>query len=186
VLTLDGKPHQILGVLRQDFGFGDPNLALLLPITFDRAKTFLLPVNYYGIARLRPGVTLAEADTDVARMLSIVLRSFPSPPGYSLKMFEDARMGPNLRTLKQDVVGDVGKLLWVLMGGIGFVLLIACANVANLLLVRAQGRQQELAIRAALGATPGRIAGELLFENLFLALLGGVLGLALAYAGCEF
>ena len=98
-------------------------------------------------------------------------------------MFEDARMGPNLRTLKQHVVGDVGKLLWILMGSIGFVLLIACANVANLLLVRAQGRQQELAIRAALGATPWHIASELMFENLVLALLGGVLGVALAYAG---
>jgi predicted permease len=147
-----------------------------------RAKTFLLPVNYDGIARLRPGVTLAEANADVERMLPIGLRSFPPPPGYSLKIFEDARMGPDLRTLKQHVVGDVGTLLWVLMGGIGFVLLIACANVANLLLVRAQGRQQELAIRAALGATPGRIAAVLLFENLVLALLGGVLGLAIAYA----
>jgi len=182
VITVDGKPHQILGVLREDFRFGGPNLALLFPVKFDRGKTFLLPVNYDAIARLRPSVTLAEANTDVGRMLPIVLRSFPPPPGYSLKMFEDARMGPNLRTLKQQVVGDVGKLLWVVMGGIGFVLLIACANVANLLLVRAQGRQQELAIRAALGATPGRIAAELLFENLVLALLGGVLGLALAYA----
>ena len=182
VINVDGTPHQILGVLRQDFGFGGPNLALLLPIKFDRGKTFLLPFNYDAIARLRPGVTVAEASTDVARMLPIVLRSFPPPPGYSLKMFEDARMGPNLRTLKQHVVGDVGKLLWVLMGSIGFVLLIACANVANLLLVRAQGRQQELAIRVALGATPGRIAAELLFEHLVLALLGGVLGLALAYA----
>jgi predicted permease len=182
VITVDGTPHQILGVLRQDFGFGGPNVALLLPIKFDRGKTFLLPFNYDAIARLRPGVTVTEANTDVGRMLPIALRSFPPPPGYSLKMFEDARMVPNLRTLKQHVVGDVGKLLWVLMGGIGFVLLIACANVANLLLVRAQGRQQELAIRAALGATPGRIAEELLFENLVLALLGGVLGLALAYA----
>jgi predicted permease len=182
VITVDGKPHQILGVLRQNFLFGGPNLALLLPIKFDRGKTFLTPFNYDAIARLRPGVTVAEANTDVARMLPIVLRSFPAPPGYSLKMFEDARMGPNLRTLKQHVVGDAGKLLWVLMGSIGFVLLIACANVANLLLVRAQGRQQELAIRAALGATPGRIAAELLFESLVLALLGGVLGLALADA----
>ena len=182
VINVDGTPHQILGVLRQDFGFGGPNLALLLPIKFDRSKTFLLPFNYDAIARLRPGVTLAEANTDVARMLPIALRSFPPPPGYSLKMFEDSQMGPNLRTLKQHMVGDVGKLLWVLMGSIGVVLLIACANVANLLLVRAQGRQQELAIRAALGATPGRIASELLFENLVLALLGGVLGLALAYA----
>jgi predicted permease len=182
VITVDGTPHQILGVLRQDFQFGGPNLALLFAIKFDRGKTFLLPFNYDAIARLRPGVTVAEANTEVARMLPIVLRSFSPPPGYSLKMFEDARMGPNLRTLKQDVVGDLGKLLWVLMGGIGLVLLIACANVANLLLVRAQGRQQELAVRAALGATPRRIAAELLFENLVLALLGGVLGLALAYA----
>jgi predicted permease len=182
LLTVDGKPHQILGVLRQNFDFGGPNLALLLPIKFDRGKTFLTPFNYDGIARLRPGVTVAEANMDVARMLPTVLQSFPPPPGYSLKMFEDARMEPNLRTLKQHVVGDVGKLLWVLMGGIGFVLLIACANVANLLLVRAQGRQQELAIRAALGATAGRIAVELLFESLVLALTGGVLGLTLAYA----
>jgi len=182
VITVDGTPHQVLGVLRQDFRFGGPNVALLLPIKFDRGKTFLLPFNYDAIARLRPGVTVAEANTDVGRMLPIVLRSFPLPPGYSLKMFEDARMVPNLRTLKQHVVGEVSKLLWVLMGSIGFVLLIACANVANLLLVRAQGRQQELAIRAALGATPWRIATELLFENLVLALLGGVLGLALAYA----
>jgi predicted permease len=181
-ITVDGTPHQVLGVLRQDFGFGGTNVALLLPIKFDRGKTFLLPFNYDAIARLRPGVTLAEANADVGRMLPIALRSFPPPPGYSLKMFEDARMVPNLRTLKQHVVGEVSKLLWVLMGGIGFVLLIACANVANLLLVRAQGRQQELAIRAALGATPWRIAADLLFENLVLALLGGVLGLALAYA----
>lgn len=181
MVTVDGTPHQILGVLRQDFRFGGANLAMLLPIKFDRGKTFLTPFNYYGIARLKPGVTSAEANTDVARMLPIVLGSFPPPPGYSLKMFEDARIGPNLRTMKQDVVGDVGDVLWVLMAGIGFVLLIACANVANLLLVRAQGRQQELAIRAALGASPGRIAMELLFENVVLALLGDVLGLALAY-----
>ena len=79
------------------------------------------------------------------------------------------------------MVGNVDKLLWVLMGGIGLVLLIACANVANLLLVRAEGRQQEFAIRAALGATRGRIASELLAESLILAAFGGVLGLGLAY-----
>ena len=180
-ITVDGTLDQIIGVLRQDFRFGGPDLALLLPIKLDRAKTFLTPFNYDAVARLRPGVTVAQANADVARMLPIVLRSFPPPPGYSLRMFEDARIEPNLHTLKQDVVGDVGKVLWVLMGGIGLVLLIACANVANLLLVRAEGRQQELAIRAALGATQGRIAAELLFESLILALLGSVLGLVLAY-----
>src|SRR2546426_6507287 len=181
-ITVDGTLRQLIAVLPRDFRFGGDDLALLLPVQLDRAKTFLTPFNYDFIARLKPGVTLAEASADVARMLPIVLRSFPPPPGYSLKMFQDARIGPNLRMLKQDVVGDVGNVLWVLMGGIGLVLLIACANVANLLLVRAEGRQQELAIRSALGASRGRIAAEMLFESLILALLGSVLGLGLAYA----
>ena len=181
-ITVDGDSRQIIGVLPQDFRFGGPELALLLPVRFDRPKTTLGRYSFDSVARLRPGVTLEQANADVARMLPIVLRSFPPPPGYSLKMFEDARIGPNLRTLKQDVVGDVGKVLWVLMGGIGLVLLIACANVANLLLIRAEGRQQELAIRAALGASRGRIAAEMLFESLVLALFGSVLGLGVAYA----
>jgi predicted permease len=181
-ITVDGTLRQIIGVLPQDFRFGGPDLALLLPIQGDRAKTFLGHYSFDSVARLKPGVTLEQANADVARMLPIVERSFPPPPGYSLKLFEDARIGPNLRTLKQDVVGDVGKVLWVLMGGIGLVLFIACANVANLLLVRAEGRQQELAIRSALGASRGRLAAEMLFESLILALLGSVLGLALAYA----
>jgi predicted permease len=137
--------------------------------------------SYEALARLRPGVTMAQASADVARMLPIVNRTFPAPDGFSVKLFEQARIAPNLRPLKQDVVGDVGKVLWVLMGSIAMVLLIACANVANLLLVRVEGRRQELAIRAALGAGWGRIAAQLLFESVILGLLGSVLGLALAY-----
>jgi predicted permease len=115
-------------------------------------------------------------------MLPIVMSSFPAPPGFSIKLFAEARIGPNLRPLKQDVVGDVGNVLWVLMGSIVIVLLIACANVANLLLVRMEGRRQELALRAALGAGWARIAGELLLETVVLGLSGGALGLGLAYA----
>src|SRR5215472_9137050 len=181
-ITVDGSLRQIIGVLRQDFRFGGSDLAVLLPLQLDRAKTSLGRFSFNSVARLKPGVTLAQANADVARMLPIVLRSFPPPPGYNLKMFDEARIGPNLRPAKQDVVGDVGKVLWVLAGGIGLVLLIACANVANLLLVRAEGRQQELAIRAALGASRGRITAEMLFESLILALLASVLGLGLAYA----
>ena len=180
-ISVDGELRQIIGVLPQEFRFGGADLALLLPLQFDRAKTTLGRYSFNSVARLRPGVTLAEASADVARMLPIVERSFPPPPGLSLKLFEDARIGPDLRTLKQDVVGDVGKVLWVLMGGLGLVLLIACANVANLLLVRAEGREQELSIRAALGASRVRIAAELFLESLILALLGSVLGLGLAY-----
>ena len=181
-ITLDGKPHVVIGVLPQRFSFLDQDVpALILPFKFDRSKTFLGNFSYEGIARLRAGATLAQASSDVARMLPTVERSFPPPPGYSLKMFEDARIGPNIRSLKQDVVGDVGSVLWVLMGTIGMVLLIACANVANLLLVRVEGRQQELAIRSALGASWGRIAAELLFESVILGLAGSALGLGLAY-----
>jgi predicted permease len=96
-------------------------------------------------------------------------------------MFADAHFGPRIRPLKNVVVGDVGKVLWVLMGSIGMVLLIACANVANLVLVRVEGRRQELAIRAALGARWTRIAAELLLESTILGLLGSVAGLGLAY-----
>src|SRR5207248_5446845 len=97
------------------------------------------------------------------------------------RAFENWRVSPALQPLKQAVVGNVSSVLWVLMGTIGMVLLIACANVANLLLVRAESRQQELAIRAALGAGSKRIARELLMESVTLGILGGVGGLGLAF-----
>ncbi len=179
---MDGNPRAIIGVLPEGFSFLDrTNLAMLLPLKLNREKTFLAGFMYWGIARLKPGVTLAQATADVARMLPIVHRSFPMPPGLSLKILEEARLEPNVRPLKQEVVGDVGKVLWVLLGGISLVLVIACANLANLLLVRAESRRQELAIRSALGASRGRIAAELLFESLILALFGGLFGLGLAY-----
>lgn len=181
-LVTDGKGRQIIGVLPQNFHFLDwEDPALILPFGFDRNKTHLGNFSFNGIARLKPGVTLAELNADMARMLPIVLSSFPAPPGFSIKLFEDARIGANARPLKQSVVGDVGNALWVLMGSIAMVLLIACANVANLLLVRVEGRRQELALRAALGAGWGRIAGELMLESLLLATLGGAFGLGLAY-----
>jgi predicted permease len=181
-IRIDGKPHIVIGVMPQRFHFLDrDDLAMLLPLQFDRNKTYLGNFSYEGIARLKPGATIAQANADVARMLPIVMRSFPPPPGFSLELFKKAHIGPDVHPLKQDVIGNVSTLLWVLMGSIGMVLLIACANVANLLLVRAEGRQQELTLRAALGATRRQIAGELLLESLVLGLLGSILGLALAF-----
>src|SRR6202012_5419059 len=92
---------------------------------------------------------------------------------------------PALRPLKEEVIGSLGKILWILMGSIGVVLLIACANVANLLLVRAEGRQQEFAVRIAIGASWGRLASALLTESVLLGLLGGVTGLFIAYGALQ-
>ncbi|HUA17576.1 MAG TPA: ABC transporter permease [Bryobacteraceae bacterium] len=181
-LEVDSQPRTIIGVMPQNFQFENWQADLILPMRFDRNKIFLGQFSYQGIARLKPGITLQQANADVARMLPIWIRSWPTPPGFSRALFENARFAPKLQPLQQEVVGDIGATLWVLMGTLGLVLLIACANVANLLLVRAESRQQELAIRAALGAGWERIAREMLLESLTLGVLGGVLGLALAYA----
>src|SRR6476619_401739 len=166
----------------QDFHFLDQeDPAMLVPFQFDRGKIFLGNFSYFTIARLKPEATIEQARADVERMLPTVLASFPAPPGFSLKMFEAARLGATVTPLKSRVVGDVGKLLWVLMASIGLVLLIACANVANLVLVRVDGRRQELAVRSALGASWKHIASELLTESVVLGILGSLLGLAIAY-----
>src|SRR5260370_1163679 len=180
-LTINGKITSVAGVMPQSFHFLDEKPDLLLPMRFDRAKVHLGNFSYRGIARLKPGVTMAQANADVARMLPIVNRKFTPPPGFSAKLFEEAGIQAAVRPLRNDVVGELATCLWVLMGSIGVVLLIACANVANLLLVRAEGRQQELAVRMALGAGSRRIAGVLLTETLLLRVLGGIVGLGLAF-----
>jgi predicted permease len=181
-MTVDGKPREIIGVLPRGFHFLDEQRAeLFLPFQWDRNKTKLGNFSENGLARLKPGVTMTQASTDMARLLPVVVRSFPAPDGFSSSLFEKARIAPNLRPLKQDVVGNVGNVLWVLMGSIVLVLLVACANVANLLLVRVEGRRQELAIRSALGAGWGRIASDLFFESIVLGVSGSLIGLALAY-----
>ena len=184
-IMVDAKAHEVIGVLPEDFLFLDFRPSLVLPQQFDRGKVVLGNFSYRGVARLKKGVTIAQANDDVGRMLPHVLEKFPAPPGFSVKMLEQARIGPDVRPLEQDVIGDVAGSLWVLMGTVGMVLLIACANVANLLLIRAEARQQELAIRAALGAGTGRVAGELLLESVTLGVCGGALGLGLAYAGLK-
>jgi putative ABC transport system permease protein len=181
-LLVDGRARDIIGVMPERFHFLDRKPALILPLRLDPNKTFLGNFSYQGVARLKPGVALTQANADVTRMLPIAMARFPPFPGFSAKMFEEARLGAALRPLKDDLVGEIGSVLWVLMGTIGLVLLIACANVANLLLVRAEGRQQELAIRAALGAGRGHIVRELLLESVTLGVFGGVAGLGVAYA----
>jgi predicted permease len=179
-VILDGKPREIIGVLPDAFRFLDRDVSLLVPYRLDRSKVVIGQFSYLGLARLKPGQTIEQARADAARLIPIALRKFPPFPGATLAMFEKANLTPQLRSLKDYLVGDVRNALWVLMGTIGLVLLIACANVANLLLVRAESRQQELAVKAALGASSRRIVGELLSESLTLAALGGLVGVALA------
>jgi predicted permease len=181
-ITMDGKSRQIVGVLPRNFHFLDFNdAALVIPMQWDRSKIKLGNFGVRALARLKPGVTMHQASADMTRLLPITFRSFAPPEGFSINLFQKAQFAPSLRPLKQDVVGDIGKVLWVLMGSIAMVLLVACANVANLLLVRVEGRRQELAIRSALGAAWGRTAGELLFESLILGVVGSLIGLGLAY-----
>jgi predicted permease len=182
-IIVDGKAHQVIGILPKNFHFLDSDdRGVMLPVQWDRSDIHLGNYSYEAIARLKPGVTLQQANADLARLLPLVMNRFPAPEGFSIKIFQQAQIGPNVRPLKQDVVGDVGNTLWVLMGSIGMVLLIACANVANLLLVRVEGRRQELAVRGALGASRGRLAAELLLESMVLGFLGSAIGLGLAYA----
>ncbi len=184
-LVVEGRPREIIGVLPRSFRFLNEDPSILTPFRLDRSEIFVGNFSYQAVARLKPGVSLEQANADVARMIPLAVESFPLPPGFTPEMLDEARLGPDVHPLADDVIGDVANVLWVLLGTVGIVLLIACANVANLFLVRAEGRQQELAIRAALGAGRRQIARELLSESLLLGIVGGALGLVLAYGGLQ-
>ncbi len=182
-IIVDSRPKEVVGVMPRGFRFGNVEADVIWPAAFDRGRLTLGGFNYQGVARLRPGVTIAQASADMARMVPIWMSSWSDGPGTSSRAYETWKITPALRPLKQDVVGGVIDVLWVVMATIGLVMLIACANVANLLLVRAEVRQRELSLRAALGAGRGRIVGSLLIESVLLGLMGGALGVGLAYAG---
>jgi predicted permease len=182
-ITLDSRPKEIVGVMPQGFEIVNADADIIFPLAFDRGRFALAGFNYQGVARLKPGVTVAQANADMARMVPIWMNSWSDGPGTDSHAYEAWNIAPDLRPLKQEVVGSVADALWVVMATIGLVMLIACANVANLLLVRAEVRQKELSLRAALGASRGRIVQGLLVESVLLGVLGGALGIALAYAG---
>lgn len=182
-VLVDGRPREVIGVLPEGFRFLRHNPELLLPFRFNRAEIFIGNFSYQAVARLKPGTSIDEANANIARLLPNIPDNFRLPPGFSREMYDDIKIGPLVRPLAADVVGDIGNVLWILLGTVAIVLLVACANVANLFLVRAEGRQQELAVRTALGASRRQVIASLMSEAMAISVLGGAIGLALAYGG---
>jgi putative ABC transport system permease protein len=175
-MTIDSRPREVIGVMPASFTFGGVPIDLIVPLRINLAQPPAV-YGYRALARLRKGVSVTQGNADIGRMLPIFLERYVGHRMDALHLL------PAVRPLKEDIVGDVGQILWILLGSISILLLIACANVANLLLVQAEGRGQELAVRTALGAGWVHIARALMAESLTLSLLGGLLGLGLAYGG---
>jgi len=178
LLEIDGVSCEVVGVMPARFEFPDGHTALWLPLPMDPAHTRSATFDLRGIGRLKDGVSPRAAEADLQRLLPGVPGEFPGR--LTAQAIEMIRMTAVVRPLRDLVVGSVTRALWIVLGAAAFLLLIACANVANLFLVRSEERQHDLAVRRALGAGRGTIVAEFLAEGLLLAGLGGGLGLLLA------
>jgi putative ABC transport system permease protein len=181
-LMIDGEPRTVIGVMPAGFDFPDGQPRLYLPLALDTATANVGNFSVDAVARLR-------ADADPARAAAAMRLALEQLAGDAevaafIAFAERARLAPVVTPLHQRIIGDeVSRALWILLGTVGFVFLIACANVTNLFLVRAESRQKEMAVRAALGAGRPGLVGHYLAESTVLAALGGVLGLGLAWVG---
>jgi putative ABC transport system permease protein len=178
-ITVDGRPREVIGVMPPRFNYVGEPMDLILPLQIDMANPSS-DFAYRAVARLKPGMTVADANADVGRMLPLYIEKYV--PGNRM---EPLHLEPAVRPLKEDVVGNVDQILWLLLGSISILLLIACANVATLLLVRTETRGTELAVRTALGAGSGHLARGLIAESLTLGLVGGLAGVGLALGGVQ-
>jgi putative ABC transport system permease protein len=182
-MDVSGRSHQIVGVMPKRFTFPEPNTQLWFPEQLDPSPVYTNGFNLKSVARLKPGVNVADAERDFAAVLPRVVDLYPQlAPGASMQMvMEQARPIPMLIPLKADVTGGIAKTLWMVAAAAGLVLLVACANVTNLILVRADGRQRELAVREALGAGRTRVMSHFLAESVVLTGLAGMVGIGVAW-----
>ncbi len=181
-LDVNGRTWEIIGVMPRRFRFPSPETQLWVPMRLDPNDPFPGGFNYDGIARLRKGVTVADAGRDLVAVLPRIVELHPNlAPGVSTQMLlEQARPVPFVTPLKEDVTGGIAKTLWIVAAAAGVVLLVACANVTNLILVRADGRQRELAVREALGAGRGRVTAYFLGESVVMTALSAAAAVGLA------
>jgi predicted permease len=179
VITLNGKPYTVIGVVPPEFTFYGPQRDVYAPIgqwTDVSFRDRSIEVSAHAIGRLKPGVTFSQAKADMDGVARNLSAAYP---------VANKNLGINIVPMKEDIVGNVRPFLLVLLAAVGFLLLIACTNVANLLLARSINRSREFAIRASLGASQTRVLRQLLTESALLAGLGGAIGLTLAYAGTK-
>jgi len=179
-IHIAGFSAQIIGVMPSGFLFLSREPALYVPIQLDANEMpSVLSFDYHVLGRLGAGVSIDEANRDLDRLIPVSVERYAWIPADQL---EEWNLESNVRPLKEEVVRDIGSTLWVLFGTVSLVLVMACANVANLFLVRAEGRRREIAVRTAVGASRGQLTRQFLVESVILAVLGGAAGLAVAYA----
>jgi putative ABC transport system permease protein len=178
-LEVDGEPWEIVGVMPRRFDF--PGRAdLWLPLRLDPANPPMGSFSFPTVARLAADVSPEQAQ---ARLTPLVTRIIEDRPGTYKAFLTQGQYAPMVHSMKEDLVGSLEGPLWILLGTVGFVLLIACANVANLILIRSEVRRRESAVRAALGATHASLLRQSAAESVLLALMGGALGLLVAWLG---
>lgn len=180
-IQISDVPAEVIGVLAPGIELPDRQADVWMPLRLDPAAR---PVNTHSLAavgRLKPGVTAAEVELDLGRLTSRFRELFPT--AYSDAFMRESGFHTAVTSPRDYVVGHFARVLWMLLGAVGLVLLIACANVANLFVVRTEARRRELAIRSALGAVRGQIAGHYLAEGVLLSLVAGAFGILLAHGG---
>ena len=178
-VVLGGVPTEVIGVMPASFAFPDPRVDVWIADPITRTTGFGI-FTHTGVARLRDGATVEDARAELNGLIADLPQAYPGDP-LALGNGPDIGLFSTARTLKEATIGGVARALWILLASVGLVLLVACANVANLFLVRSEARQREVAVRRALGAGSSGIARYFLTESVLLSIAGGVVGLALAW-----